>query len=68
MGIENYYRIGPMSEKKILMGNKERFHGVVISAHIAAHYYDSLKKYLFSLGKPFFIDPMTYVFTRDLIT
>lgn len=66
MGIENYYRIGSMSEKKILMKNKERFHGLAVSAHIVAHFYDSLKKYLFSLGKPFYIDPMTYVFARDL--
>ncbi len=59
MGIENYYRIGPMSEKKILMENKERFHVLAVNAHIVAHFYDSLKKYLFSLGKPFYIDPMT---------
>ena len=66
VGIENYYRIGPMYEKKILIEFKDNFYGITLSAHLIAHFYDSLSKFVKQLGKPFFIDPMTYVFARDL--
>lgn len=55
-----------MAEKNLFENVKTTYHGVVVSAHLASFYKVSMTTFLTSLGKPFFVDPMTYVFARDI--
>ncbi len=42
-----------------------KYYGVVVSAHILAYTPKSVVQLLNDTGKPFFIDPMAFVFARD---
>ena len=62
--IKKYYRFG-VAEKTAFRDKSDSYHGIVISAHIVAYYSTSIREFLRTIGKPFFVDPMTYVFARD---
>jgi hypothetical protein len=68
--LPNFYRLGIAAEKSLLTKNPSAYGGVVIGAHYITYFQASTENFLASLGKPFFIDPMTYVFARpiDLLT
>jgi len=64
--MKNYYRIGVTNERQPLLDNKETYHGVVIGGNFAAFYKNWLSTFLQKLKKPYFLDPRTEVFARDL--
>jgi hypothetical protein len=43
-----------------------KYYGIAVSAHILSYTPTSVVQLLNDVQKPFFIDPMTFVFTRDL--
>jgi len=61
----SFYRLGPTKEKELFKRRKDTYDGVVIPAHIASYYYKFCSEFIGSLGKPYFIDPMTYIFAGD---
>lgn len=62
----NFYRLGIAAEKKFLKEHSDLYEGVVVGAHFLAYFQTSTENFLASLGKPFFIDPMNYVFVRPM--
>lgn len=62
--IRNFYRFG-VPEKSAFRKHADIYYGVTVSAHMAVYYSTSIKEFLRALNKPFFVDPMTYVFARD---
>ncbi len=61
----SFYRLGPTKEKKLFKRHRNTYDGVVIPAHIASYYSAFCSEFIGSLGKPYFIDPMTYIFAND---
>lgn len=61
----NFYRLGPSNEKNYFKRNKESYTGIIIPAHIASYYSKFCFELISEIGKPYFIDPMTYVFARN---
>jgi len=61
----SFYRLGPTKEKKLFKRHRDTYDGVVIPAHIASYYHKFCAEFVGSLGKPYFIDPMTYIFAND---
>jgi len=60
-----YYRFGIAGEKKLFKDNLNLYDGIVISAHVAVYYKKFFRAILPKLNKKYFIDPFTYVFTRN---
>jgi hypothetical protein len=60
-----FYRLGPTNEKELFKRRRETYEGVVVPAHIASYYSAFSAEFIGGLGKPYFIDPMTYVFAQD---
>ncbi len=60
-----FYRLGPTKEKGLFKRHRDTYDGVVIPAHIATYYNKFCSEFVGSLAKPYFIDPMTYVFAND---
>lgn len=61
----SFYRLGPSKEKELFKRHRDTYDGVVIPAHIASYYNKFCSEFIGSLGKPYFIDPMTYIFAND---
>lgn len=61
----SFYRLGPTKEKELFKRHRDTYDGVVIPAHIASYYNKFCSEFVGSLGKPYFIDPMTYIFAND---
>jgi len=61
-----YYRLGAVGEKKVFEDYSTKYYGVAIAANLAAFYPDWLPTFQQTLGKPYFIDPVTYAFARNL--
>jgi|GEM_PF-2449068 len=61
----SFYRLGPTKEKELFKRHRDTYDGVVIPAHIASYYHTFCAEFVGSLGKPYFIDPMTYIFAND---
>lgn len=61
----SFYRLGPTKEKELFKRHRDTYDGVVIPAHIASYYNKFCCEFIGSLGKPYFIDPMTYIFAND---
>lgn len=53
-------------DRKYLEDFKELYSGVVVSAHIAAYHRSLIGEFFQEHNIPFFIDPMTYVFSRNI--
>jgi len=60
-----FYRLGLTREKEFFKRHRDTYDGVVIPAHIASYYHKFCAEFVGSLGKPYFIDPMTYIFAND---
>lgn len=60
--VKIYYRFNTGEEKKYLLDNKNEYHGIVISAHICTFYSDMIMSFLKKVKKPYFVDPITYIF------
>jgi hypothetical protein len=60
-----FYRLGPAKEKALFKRRRETYDGVVIPAHIASYYFKFCSEFISSLGKPYFIDPLTYIFANS---
>lgn len=61
----NFYRLGPTKEKELFKRRRDTYAGVVVPAHIASYFGKFCAKFIGGLQKPYFIDPMTYVFACD---
>lgn len=66
MRAKNFYRLGTVGEKSLFEDMKDYYFGIVIGAHFAAFYPSWLLTFLSKVKKPFFIDPVTYIFARNL--
>lgn len=66
MKAKNFYRLGTAGEKSLFEEMKECYFGIAIGAHFASFYPDWLPTFLSKVRKPFFIDPVTYIFARNL--
>jgi len=60
--MRRYIRYGISAEKETLAQEANSYHGLVIPAHLAADQSESLPSFLRRLGKPYFVDPMTFAF------
>ena len=60
-----FYRVGPTNEKELFKKQQNTYDGVIVPAHIASYYSVFSAEFIGGLRKPYFIDPMTYVFARD---
>lgn len=60
-----FCRIGIAAEKVIFEDNQELFDGFIMPAHIGAYYEATYPTYMRRIRKPYFIDPMTYVFAQN---
>ena|SRR2546425_233884 len=63
--MHRYLRYGISAEKDILLREPSTFHGLVVPAHLAADQSESLPAFLRRLGKPYFVDPMTFAFAVE---
>jgi hypothetical protein len=61
----NFYRLGPAKEKELFKRHRDTYSGVAISAHIASYYQKFCLEFVGGLQKPYFIDPVTHIFTAD---
>ena len=61
----SFYRLGPTKEKELFKRGHDTYDGIVIPAHIASYYSAFCSEFIGSLRKPYFIDPMTYIFAND---
>lgn len=61
----SFYRLGPTKEKELFKRHRDTYDGVVIPAHIASYYNKFCAEFVGSLGKPYFVDPITYIFAND---
>jgi len=59
-----WIRIGINAEKPILRDCNDLYDGIAIPAHVLALYRNSLSSSISRWDKPYFVDPMTYVFLR----
>ena len=68
MTFEIYYRIGMAGEKSVLShpSLEKAFHGICFSANVACFGRTWVSQFINRLGKPFFIDPISYVFQFPL--
>ena len=62
-----FYRLGPTNEKELFKRRQDSYDGVVIPAHIASYYAAFCAEFIGGLRKPYFIDPMTYIFSQNPI-
>lgn len=60
-----YLRLGIPADKIFFQENKDLFYGVFMNARILESFPKSTAAFLNELGKPFIIDPDTYVFKLD---
>lgn len=65
---KSWIRMGVLSEKKLLISNKRLYHGLVVPAHVLAMYEMAMTQFLQDLGKPYFIDPMSFIFFHSHVT
>ena len=61
----SFYRLGPTKEKELFKRHRDTYDGVVIPAHIASYYCAFCSEFVGTLGKPYFIDPITYIFANN---
>jgi len=61
-----FYRLGTAGEKTIFEDHPTTYDGIAVGANLAAFYPDWLPTFLRAVRKPFFVDPVTYVFARSL--
>src|SRR5882724_1266183 len=65
LGPWTFYRLGPTNEKELFKRRNNTYEGVIVPVHIASYYSAFIAEFIGGLRKPYFIDPMTYVFARD---
>jgi hypothetical protein len=61
-----FYRLGTAGEKTVFESHPTTYEGIAVGANLAAFYPDWLPTFLKTVRKPFFVDPVTYVFARSL--
>jgi hypothetical protein len=61
----NFYRLGLTREKELYKRRRDTYTGVLVPAHIASYYAKFCTEFIGSLQKPYFIDPITYMFARQ---
>ena len=63
-GPQLFYRLGLTREQHILKDHRNTYSGICIRANYIAYFQKYSLTLLLDLDKPFFIDPMTYIFSR----
>lgn len=61
-----FFRLGIAAERSLFQEGKGTYDGVVISAYYSAFYRTSTPVLIRELNKPFFFDPATVAFARDI--
>ncbi|MFX0172054.1 MAG: hypothetical protein ACFE9L_09045 [Candidatus Hodarchaeota archaeon] len=61
-----YYRIGVPAERTLFENQRDLFNGFVIKANLTTLYRDWTTSFIRKLKKPYFIDPVTYLFSLGL--
>lgn len=67
MSVPLYIRFGVHKDRLVLKETRDSFKGIVLPAHILAHTSDATRAAVDFIDKPYFIDPMTYILTKDNI-
>ena len=65
MSFKRFYRYD-FAVTQVLIDLRSKYYGIVVSAHILSYTPTSVVQILNETNKPFFIDPMTFVFARNL--
>jgi len=65
MNFKRFYRYD-FAVTQVLVDLSSKYYGIAVSAHILSYTPTSVVQILNETGKPFFIDPMTFVFARNL--
>ena len=65
MNFRRFFRYD-FTSTQIFIDLASKYYGIVISAHILSYTPTSVVQILNETRKPFFIDPMTFVFARNL--
>jgi hypothetical protein len=65
MDFKRFYRYD-FASTRILIDQVTKYYGIAISAQILSYTPTSVVQLLHETKKPFFIDPMTFVFARDI--
>lgn len=60
-----FYRLGPTREQDLFRDFKDYYDGVIVNANYLTYFRKFTVNLLAELQKPFFIDPVTYIFARD---
>ncbi len=65
VNFRRFYRFDTTSTE-VFKELKDKYYGIVVSAHILSYTPTSVIQLLNAVDKPFFIDPFTHVFARDI--
>lgn len=65
MSFKRFYRYD-FAVTQVFIDLSSKYYGISVSAHILAYTPTSVVQILNETRKPFFVDPMTFVFARDL--
>ncbi len=63
--MEIYYRLGTAGEQELFGSETASFEGILVGAHIASLGRTWVTGLIVRTGKPYHVDPMTYVFAQD---
>lgn len=61
-----FFRLGIAAERNLFLQGRDTYDGVVVSAYYSAFYRTATPLLIRRLNKPFFFDPSTYAFARDI--
>lgn len=64
-GPQLFYRLGLTREQHLFDQYRDHYFGLCIRANYVAYFQKFTVGLLLNLNKPFFIDPITYIFSRD---
>ena len=65
VNFRRFYRFDTTSTE-VFKELKDKYYGIVVSAHILSYTPTSVVQLINTVNKPFFIDPFTHVFARDM--
>ena len=63
--MKRYYRLNTAADKSLFEDHKKSYYGICLGAHVFAYGENWITAFLEELKKPFFIDPMTYLFNQS---
>ena len=64
--LKTYIRFGVQKNKPFLKTSARSYDGIVLPANILLYQYKATPGVIYLTRKPFFVDPMSYLFTEDI--